>query len=130
MEAKRKILVVDDHKTVHKLMEAVLKLRGYKVLYAEDGSLGIEVARREKPDLIFLDVMMPGLDGFKVCQYLKEDPATRHIPVVFLTARGEETDVAMGKRVGGDDFVKKPFKTAEIMELLGRLVPAGGRAGL
>jgi len=118
MESKGKILVVDDHKTVLKLMEAVLKLKKYQVVYAEDGPQGIEVARRERPDLIFLDVMLPGMDGFKVCQYLKGDAVTKDIPIVFLTARGEEADMEMGRKSGGDDFVKKPFKSLEIMKVL------------
>ncbi len=120
MENKVRILLIDDHKTVLKLMEAVLKLRGYEVLYAENGSLGLEMARAEKPALIFLDIMMPGIDGFKVCQELKADPLTRSIPVVFLTARGEETDVDKGMKMGGDGFVKKPFKTMEVLNLLER----------
>lgn len=122
METKGKVLVVDDHKTVHKLVEALLKLKGYQVLYAEDGSQGIEAARREKPDLIFLDVMLPGMDGFKVCQYLKEDAVTRQIPVVFLTAKGEDADVERGRQAGGDDFIKKPFKSLEIMGILERFL--------
>ena len=126
MEARGTILVVDDHKTVHRLIEAVLKLRGYTVLYAEDGNRGIEVARQQRPDLIFLDVMLPGMDGFKVCQYLKEDPLTQQIPVVFLTAKGEDADVELGRQAGGDEFVKKPFKSMEIMGLLERFLPRGG----
>lgn len=118
METKMRILLIDDHKTVLKLMEAVLKLRGYEVLYAEDGNRGLEVARTERPSLIFLDIMMPGIDGFKVCEELKADPRTKGIPVVFLTARGEETDVDRGMKVGGDGFVKKPFKTMEVLNLL------------
>lgn len=118
MVAKGRILVVDDHKTVVRLMEAVLKIKGYDVLHAEDGLTGVEVARREKPDLIFLDIMMPGMDGFEACRKLKLDPATASIPVIFLTARGEESDVATGKAVGCDGFIKKPFRTLEVLSLV------------
>ena len=118
METKGKILVVDDHQTVVKLMEAVLRLRHYEVIHAEDGEKGLAMALREQPALIFLDVMMPGMDGFAVCERLKGDPKTRHIPVIFLTARGEETDVERGSGAGGDGFVKKPFKTTEILNLI------------
>lgn len=117
-EGKGRILVVDDHKTVVRLMEAVLKIKGYGVLHAEDGVTGLDVARREKPDLIFLDIMMPGLDGFQVCRQLKLDPSTATIPVIFLTARGEASDVATGKAAGCDGFVKKPFRTLEVLSLV------------
>jgi len=119
---KQKILVVDDHRTVGMLMEAVLKLRGFQVLSAESGAEGLELARKEMPALIFLDIMMPGMDGFKVCKLLKQDPATRNIPVVFLSARGESVAIDRGNQVGGDGFVKKPFKTLEILGVLNRFV--------
>ena len=118
METKGKILVVDDHRTVVKLMEAVLRLRHYEVIYAENGEDGLALALREQPALIFLDIMMPGMDGFTVCERLKDNPKTRHIPVIFLTARGEETDVERGARAGGSGFVKKPFKTMEVLKLI------------
>ncbi|HKK01439.1 MAG TPA: response regulator [Desulfuromonadales bacterium] len=118
MNNKGKILVVDDHQTVVKLMEAVLRLRHYEVIHAENGEQGLSLALQEQPALIFLDVMMPGMDGFTVCERLKTDPQTSRIPVVFLTARGEETDVERGEKAGGDGFVKKPFKTMEILKLI------------
>ena len=71
MTAKKRILLVDDHRTVLRLLEAILKLKGYELLYAENGQQGMAMARQEQPDLILLDVMMPEIDGFKVCQYLK-----------------------------------------------------------
>ncbi|OHB33863.1 MAG: hypothetical protein A2X84_10805 [Desulfuromonadaceae bacterium GWC2_58_13] len=117
-----KILVVDDHRTVGMLMEAVLKLRGFQVFYAESGAEGIELARKETPALIFLDIMMPAMDGFKVCELLKQDLATQNIPVVFLSARGESVAMDRGKQVGGDGFVKKPFKTLELLGVLNRFV--------
>ncbi len=119
---KQKILVVDDHRTVGMLMEAVLKLRGFHVLYADSGAAGLELAQKEMPVLIFLDIMMPGMDGFKVCELLKQDPATKSIPVVFLSARGEAVAIDRGKEVGGEGFVKKPFKTLEILGVLNRFV--------
>ncbi len=122
MEPKAKILVVDDHKTVVKLMEAVLKLKGFEVVHAENGEQGLDVARRERPALIFLDVMMPGMDGFQTCQALKADPLTAQIPVVFLTARGQEQDMALGRQAGGDGFVKKPFQTLDIHRSIEALV--------
>ncbi len=122
MGPKRKILLIDDHDSVLKLLEAVLKVRNYEVCYASNGAEGLEMAQREAPDLILLDVMMPGMDGFKVCQALKQGEATSSIPVVFLTARGEETDREMGQRVGGQGFIKKPFRSLDLMETISRLV--------
>ena len=122
MGPKRKILLIDDHDSVLKLLEAVLKVRNYDVCYASSGAEGLEMAQRETPDLILLDIMMPGMDGFKVCQALKQSEATKSIPVVFLTARGEETDREMGQRVGGEGFIKKPFRSIDLMETITQLV--------
>ena len=80
MGPKRKILLIDDHDSVLKLLEAVLKVRNYDVCYASSGAEGLEMAQRETPDLILLDIMMPGMDGFKVCQALKQSEATKSIP--------------------------------------------------
>ena len=120
--SSQKILVVDDHRTVGMLLEAVLKLRGYEVLFAESGAEGIELARNERPALIFLDIMMPAMDGFKACELLKQDPVTKDIPVIFLSARGEAVAKDRGRQVGGDGFVKKPFKTLELLGILNRFV--------
>ncbi len=122
MEAKRKILLIDDHDSVLKLLEAVLKVRNYEVCYASSGAEGLEMAQKESPDLVLLDVMMPGMDGFKVCQALKQAEATKSIPVVFLTARGEDTDREMGQRVGGEGFIKKPFRSSDLMTTISELI--------
>ncbi len=122
MDAKRKILLIDDHDSVLKLLEAVLKVRNYDVCYASGGAEGLEKAQSEQPDLILLDVMMPGMDGFKVCQALKQSDVTRRIPVIFLTARGEETDREMGERVGGEGFIKKPFRSIDLMNTINKLI--------
>lgn len=122
MEPKRKILLIDDHDSVLKLLEAVLKVRNYEVCYASSGAEGLEMAQKESPDLVLLDVMMPGMDGFKVCQALKQADATKSIPVVFLTARGEDTDREMGQRVGGEGFIKKPFRSSDLMTTISELI--------
>ena len=129
MSKKVKILLVDDHRTVQRLLEAIVRIRGYELIYAENGQTGINMARQEKPDLILLDVMMPELDGFKVCQYLKEDAATRDIPVLFLTARGAEGDLETGRKVGADGFMTKPFQTIEVLNTIGRLLAERKSAG-
>ena len=89
---KPKILLVDDQESVQKLLDAILKVRNYDVVYASNGLDAIDIALSVKPDLVLLDVMMPGMDGFKVCQALKGNSVTQEIPVVFLTARGDDSD--------------------------------------
>jgi DNA-binding response OmpR family regulator len=122
MTSQAKILLIDDHRTVLRLLEAILKLKGYDLLYAENGQQGMALARQEKPDLILLDVMMPEIDGFKVCQYLKGQPETAAIPVVFLTARGAESDLETGRKVGAQGFLTKPFLAREVLDLVERLL--------
>ena len=122
MTNKTRILLIDDHKTVQRLLEAIVRVKGYELLYAENGQQGIAMARREQPDLVLLDVMMPEMDGFKVCRYLKEDPATSGIPVLFLTARGAEDDLETGRRAGADGFMTKPFQTMEVLNTIDRLL--------
>lgn len=129
MTRKAKILLIDDHRTVLRLLDAILKLRGYDLLYAENGQQGMALARQEQPDLILLDVMMPEIDGFKVCQYLKGQAETAAIPVVFLTARGAESDLEAGRKVGAQGFLTKPFLAREVLDLVEKLLAAsnGGR---
>ncbi len=132
-DVKKKILVVDDHKTVGLLMEAVLNLQGYQVLNARSGLRGLELVRTEQPELIFLDIMMPEMDGYQVCRALKADPDTRDIPVVFLTARGRQGDADRGREAGCDGYLTKPIKTMEVLEVLrlflGEQVSGGSRSG-
>ena len=118
MMAKAKILLIDDHRSVLRLLEAILTLKGYALLYAESGQQGMALARQEQPDLILLDVMMPEIDGFKVCQYLKGQPETAHIPVVFLSARGAADDLEAGRRVGAQGFLTKPFLAGEVLAMV------------
>jgi len=112
---KRRVLLVDEHQTVFRLLEAIVRIKGYELLHAESGQKGIVMARQEQPDLILLDVMMPDIDGFKVCQYLKDNNETRRIPVMFLTARGAEGDLQAGRKAGADGFLLKPFQATEVL---------------
>lgn len=116
MSEKNRILLIDDHQTVFRLLEAIVRIKGYTLLYAESGQKGIVMARQELPDLILLDVMMPDIDGFKVCQYLKENEETKEIPVMFLTARGSDGDLELGRKAGADGFMTKPFQTIEVLK--------------
>jgi DNA-binding response OmpR family regulator len=122
MSEQQRILLVDDHQTVFRLLEAIVRIKGYELIYAESGQQGIVMARQEQPDMILLDVMMPDIDGFKVCQYLKENADTKDIPIMFLTARGAEGDLEMGRKAGADGFMTKPFQTIEVLKQIERLL--------
>lgn len=107
--AHEKILVVEDEKDILELIVFNLECNGYTVCKASNGEDGLVVARSEMPDLILLDIMMPGIDGFDVCRTLKQEQKTRKIPIIMLTARGEDTDIVSGLELGAEDYVTKPF---------------------
>lgn len=107
-----KILVVEDEPTLLETLEYNLTHRGYQVCTAADGPTALEVARQEQPDLIVLDVMLPGLDGFEVCRLLRPE---MNVPILMLTARDEEVDKVVGLEVGADDYMTKPFSMRELL---------------
>ncbi|MBW4649633.1 MAG: two-component system response regulator [Kastovskya adunca ATA6-11-RM4] len=109
-----KILVVDDHPSSRMTAVALLTIEGYDVVEAESGPVALKRVTEFNPDLILLDVMMPGMDGYEVCRHLKQDEQTRLIPVVFITALGDKRSRIMGIEVGGDDFLTKPFDRLEL----------------
>jgi len=123
MMTKKKILVVEDEAELTGAIQIRLEQAGYEVLIAYDGQDALEKARTENPDLIVLDLMLPKIDGYKVCRMLKFDEKYKKIPVVMLTARAQEKDENLGYEVGADAFITKPFKyqvlLAKIAELLG-----------
>ncbi|MEG1453311.1 response regulator, partial [Brevundimonas sp.] len=110
-----RILVVDDVETNVRLLEAKLTIEYYDVATCRDGATAIEIARAEQPDLILLDVMMPVMDGFETCRRLKDDPVTRHIPVVLVTALDGREDRIRGLEAGADDFLSKPLDDVILM---------------
>ena len=112
MSAEYKILVVEDEPTLLETLEYNLVRQGYRVCTATDGPTALEVAREEQPDLIVLDVMLPGLDGFEVCRILRPEMS---VPILMLTARDEEVDKVVGLEVGADDYVTKPFSMRELL---------------
>jgi DNA-binding response OmpR family regulator len=122
---KKTILVVDDEKDLVDLITYNLQRNGYDVLSAYDGNEAIDLAGRESPDLVVLDLMLPGIDGTEVARRLKADSRTAGIPIVMLTAKGEETDVVVGLTLGADDYVTKPFS---MKILLARLTTVLRRA--
>jgi DNA-binding response OmpR family regulator len=117
-----RVLVIDDEAPIRLLCRVNLEAEGMDVLEAADGPSGLEKARSETPDVILLDVMMPGLDGWRVAEELLDDQRTESIPIVFLTARAELRDRARGLDLGGLDYVTKPFNPVELATQLRRLL--------
>jgi DNA-binding response OmpR family regulator len=109
---RRKILVVEDEATIAQAIAARLTREGFEVQTASDGVSGVEAAQRLKPDLVVLDIMLPGIDGLEVCRRIQ---AERHTPILMLTARDSETDMLVGLGVGADDYMTKPFSVRELV---------------
>lgn len=109
-----KILVVDDELHIRELVKFNLLKEGFEVLEASDGHAAVKMARAEKPDLVVLDLMLPGLDGLEVCRSLKGRRETAAIPIIMLTAKSEEIDKVIGLELGADDYLTKPFSTREL----------------
>jgi DNA-binding response OmpR family regulator len=122
-----KILVIDDEAPIRLLCRVNLEAEGIDVQEAANGASGLEIARREKPDAILLDVMMPGLDGWSVAERLLGDEETRAIPIIFLTARADLRDRVRGMDAGGLDYVTKPFNPVELASLVREVVDAVAR---
>jgi DNA-binding response OmpR family regulator len=121
-DQKARVLIVDDEAPIRLLCRVNLEAENMEVFEAGDGPTGLEAARRDSPDVILLDVMMPGLDGWRVAEELLEDPATSSIPIVFLTARAELRDRARGLDLGGLDYVTKPFNPVDLAPLIRDLI--------
>ena len=119
----KRILVVDDEFQLVEMVKMRLEANGYDVITASDGLEGLEKARKEKPNLILLDLMLPKMDGYKVCRTLKFDERYKHIPIIMFTARAQESDEKIGKEVGSDAYIVKPFEPQKLLgkikELLG-----------
>jgi DNA-binding response OmpR family regulator len=118
------VLVIDDEAPIRLLCRVNLEAEGMDVLEAPDGPIGLELARREVPDAVLLDVMMPGLDGWAVAEQLLADERTREIPIIFLTARADLRDRARGMDVGGLEYITKPFNPIELASLVRDVVSA------
>jgi DNA-binding response OmpR family regulator len=113
-----RVLVIDDEAPIRLLCRVNLEAEGIAVLEAADGTTGLELAQSDQPDVVLLDVMMPGLDGWRVAEELLEDDRTRGIPIIFLTARAEFRDRARGLDIGGVDYVTKPFNPLDLATLV------------
>src|SRR5688500_3125755 len=115
MEPRGPILVVDDEADIRNVLQAQLTREGLTVRTASTGPEAIEAAKRLQPSLVILDLMLPGLSGTEVCRRLRADPETRDIPIIMLSAKGEEIDRVVGFEVGADDYVAKPFSARELL---------------
>lgn len=112
----KKILIVDDEVDLVETVSFPLKEEGFTVLVSYDGEDALDKARKEKPDLILLDIMLPKLDGYKVCRLLKFDEQYKHIPILMLTARTQEKDKIIGMETGANEYITKPFEMDELIE--------------
>ena len=120
-----RMLVVDDSPTICAVLGKMLRQDGYAVLKAGDGQTAIELARSEQPTLIFLDIVMPGMNGFAVLRSLRHDPQTRDIPIVMISGNPQATEQFYVQRFGADDFMQKPFDRDEVYLRIGQLVSSG-----
>jgi DNA-binding response OmpR family regulator len=112
----KKILVVDDEADLVETVRFPLEMEGFNVLVSYNGEDALNQARKEKPDLILLDLMLPKLDGYKVCRLLKFDEKYKHIPILMLTAKTQEKDKLLGKETGADEYITKPFDIDDLMK--------------
>jgi len=113
-----KILVIDDEAEITEIIETFLKDAGYQVLVENSSVMGIERAKSFRPELILLDIMMPFMDGYEVCDELKKNKETENIPVIFLTGKDARSDEGKSFKVGGDMFIKKPFNCERLLEIV------------
>jgi len=111
-----KILIVDDEPNIVVPLEFLMEQNGYEVLVAHSGEESIEIIAKDKPDLVLLDIMLPGIDGYEVCEIIRLNPEWRDIKVIFLTAKGRDVDIAKGMVLGADAYITKPFSNAEITQ--------------
>lgn len=109
-----KVLIIDDDHLIVELLKEKLNTEGFEVTAVHDGLSGIECMLKESPDLVLLDIMMPGIDGFEVCKKLKESPATSSMPIVFISARSAQDDIDRALALGANDYIIKPFDTLTI----------------
>ena len=118
----KKILIIDDEPDVIDTLAFMLKARNFEVISAPDGLAGLSRVKADKPDLVLLDIMMPGMDGYEVCSKIKRDNATKNVPVIMLTARGEGEAVTKAHKSGADDYIVKPFNLPTLLARLNKFI--------
>jgi len=128
--AKEKILVVDDEEDILELVRYNLAKEGYQVHAAATGELAVAQSKSINPDLIILDLMLPGMDGLEVARVLKQDPGTRHIPIVMLTAKGDDADIVAGLELGAEDYITKPFSPRVLVARVRAVLRRGKRTAM
>lgn len=126
----KRILLVEDEKNIVRVVTYNLEREGYQVSTAKDGEEALEKARRESPDLILLDLMLPKMDGLEVCRQLKAQPKTAHLPIIMLTAKTQEADRIVGLEMGADDYIPKPFSPRELVARVKAVLRRTKRADL
>ncbi len=119
--AIKKVMVVDDSATERHVLGDILGKQGFQVVYAESGEQAVANVKSELPDLILMDVVMPGLNGFQATRTITQEPATQHIPIIICTTKGQETDKIWGMRQGAKDYVTKPIVAAELLAKIAAL---------
>ncbi len=120
--SKKKILIVEDEEHLLELESVLLTTKGYEVKGAIDGPSALELVASMKPDLILLDIMLPVMDGYEVCRQIKANDATRHIPVIMLSAKKSKEDLVKGEQAGADWYITKPFKSSMVIETIQRFL--------
>jgi len=126
--SKGTICIVEDEDDIREILEIQLKREGYTPISTDSGEKGLRLIREHKPQLVLLDVMLPGMDGFDVCRALRAEKSTREIPVVMITARGEEADVVTGLEIGADDYITKPFSPRVVASRIKSVLRRGSRS--
>jgi len=123
---KNKVALIEDEADILEVIEYSLSKEGFEVCTALNGEAGLALIKKENPDLVLLDLMLPGLDGIEICRKLKADSATRSISIIMVTAKGEESDIVLGLGIGADDYVVKPFSPRELMARVKSVLRRGG----
>ena len=119
---KNRILVVEDEESLLKLESILFSSKGYLVTGVRDGKSALAAIAAERPDLVVLDIMLPDLDGFEICRAIKDNPDTRSLPVIVLTAKKSSQDLERGRLAGADAYITKPFKSMKVLEVIGGLI--------
>jgi len=122
MSAAQTVLIVDDEAPIADLLDTILKGAGYRCLKANSGHEAVELVKRESPDLVILDINMPGMDGFQTCEMLRESPENCSLPIVMLTGRGDESTIVKALERGADGYIIKPFNQKELLHTLQQLL--------
>jgi DNA-binding response OmpR family regulator len=118
----QKILIVDDEPNIVIPLQFLMEQNGYNTLVAQSGEEALESISKEKPDLILLDIMLPGIDGFEVCEIVRLNPEWRNTKIIFLTAKGRDVDIAKGMILGADEYITKPFSNQQIIDAVTKLL--------